>query len=146
VSFSAGTSTRTITVVPVANTNLHAPVIVQLKLLPGANYSVGTQSNANVVIYPSQTANGTGLTGFYYTNSSTTYSSTTNFNPANLITNQIDPVIDFVWVGTNFSPNLSNGLYSVRWVGQVQPQYSETYYFDVLSDDGVKLWSTTSCS
>ena len=140
MSFPAGTSTRTITVVPVANTNLQAPVIVQLKLLPGANYSVGTQSNANVVIYPSQTANGTGLTGLYYTNSSTTYTSTNNFNPSNLITNRIDPAIDFVWVGTNFSPNLSNGLYSVRWVGQVESQYSETYYFDVLSDDGVKLW------
>jgi len=140
VSFPAGTSTKTITVVPMANTNLQAPVIVQLQLLPGANYSVGTQSNASVVIYPSPTANGAGLTGFYYTNSSTTYSSTNNFNPVNLITNKIDPAIDFVWVGTNFTPNLSNGLYSVRWVGQVQPQYSETYYFDVLSDDGVKLW------
>ena len=35
---------------------------------------------------------------------------------------------------------MSNGLYSVRWTGQIQPQYSESYVFDVLSDDGVKLW------
>src|SRR6185436_18616007 len=28
----------------------------------------------------------------------------------------------------------------VRWVGQVQPQYSETYYFVANTDDGVKLW------
>jgi len=35
---------------------------------------------------------------------------------------------------------LSNGLYSVRWTGQVQPQYSETYFFVVNSDDGCKLW------
>ncbi|HEX7577445.1 MAG TPA: PA14 domain-containing protein, partial [Verrucomicrobiae bacterium] len=80
------------------------------------------------------------MTGYYFTNSSTTYSSGNNFNPANLITNRIDPVIDFVWGGTNRSPNLSNGLYSVRWVGQVQPQYSETYFFDVRSDDGCRLW------
>ena len=141
VSFPAGTSAKVINVVPMANTNLQVPVIVQLNLMPGANYSVGTQSNASVVIYPSPTANGTGLTGYYFTNSSTTYSSTNNFNPAKLITNRIDPVIDFIWGGTNNpTPNLSNGLYSVRWVGQVQPQYSETYFFDVRSDDGCRLW------
>ena len=138
VSFPAGTSTKTITVVPLANTNLQAPVIVQLKLLPGTNYTVGTQSNASVLIYPSPTCtNGTGLTGQYYTNSSTTYANAANF--ANLITNRIDPVIDFTWTNGTL-PNLSNGLYSVRWIGQVQPQYSDTYNFDVLSDDGVKLW------
>jgi len=30
--------------------------------------------------------------------------------------------------------------FGVRWQGQVQPQYSETYYFDVVADDGVMLW------
>ena len=38
------------------------------------------------------------------------------------------------------SPNLSNGYYTVRWTGQVQPQFSETYFFDVSSDDGCRLW------
>ena len=37
-------------------------------------------------------------------------------------------------------PNLSNGAYCVRWTGQVQPQFSETYFFDVKSDDGCRLW------
>ena len=139
VNLPAGTSAKTITVVPLANTNLPAPAIVQLKLLPGTNYTVGAQSNANVLIYPSPTANGTGLTGLYFTNASSTYSSNANFNPANLITNRIDPTIDFTWPNGT-SPNLSNGLYSVRWTGQVQPQYSDTYYFDVYSDDGCLLW------
>ena len=140
VSFSAGTSTQTINVVPLANTNLQAPVIVQVQLLPGTNYSVGTQSNANVVIYPSPTAKGTGLTGQYFTNASSTYASSANFNPANLITNRLDPVINFVW-GNNTSPIPNGGgYYCVRWTGQVQPQYSETYYFDAYTDDGVKLW------
>ncbi len=30
--------------------------------------------------------------------------------------------------------------YVVRWLGQVQPQYSETYYFVTRTNDGVKLW------
>ena len=140
VTLAAGVGATNISVTPLANTNLHTPVIAQLQLLAGAGYTVSAGSNAAVVIYPSPTPTGTGLTGYYYTNSSTTYSSTNNFRPANLITNRLDPVIDFVWGGTNPPPSLSNGLYSVRWTGQVQPQYSETYFFDVKSDDGVKLW------
>ena len=139
ITLPAGTSSATITLTPLANTNRQTPVIAQLQLLSGANYTIGTQSNAAVVIYPSPTASGTGLFGQYFTNSSTTYSSTTNFNSTNLFLTRIDPGIDFTWTNGT-SPNLSNGLYSVRWTGQVQPQYSETYYFDVLSDDGVKLW------
>ncbi len=125
---------------PLANTNLHAPVIAQMQLAPGTNYLVGSASNASVVIYPSPTAAGSGLMGHYYTNSSTTYTNAANFNPTNLFLTRLDPVIDFIWGPTNPPPNLSNGLYSVRWTGQVQPQYSETYFFDVRSDDGCKLW------
>jgi uncharacterized protein (DUF1800 family) len=142
VTFSAGTSSRTTSLTPLANTNRPAPVIAQWRLLTGTGYSVSTTSNASVVIYPSVTANGTGLFAQYFTNSSTTYTNGLNFNTTNLlnpITNRIDPVIDFNWTNGT-SPNLSNGLYCVRWTGQIQPQYSETYYFDVRSDDGVKLW------
>jgi uncharacterized protein (DUF1800 family) len=139
VTLGVGVSSQTITVTPMADTNLATPVLAQLQLAQGVNYAVGAQSNATVVIYPSPTASGSGLLGEYFTNSSTTYSSTNNFNPANLITNRIDPAIDFIWPNGT-SPNLSNGLYCVRWTGQVQPQFSESYIFDVLSDDGVKLW------
>ena len=30
--------------------------------------------------------------------------------------------------------------FSARWVGQVQPRFSETYTFTTVSDDGVRLW------
>ncbi|MGA2244695.1 MAG: DUF1800 family protein [Verrucomicrobiota bacterium] len=136
----AGASTATFTLTPLANTNLQTPAIAQLQLLPGADYTVGAQSNAAVVIYPSPAATGSGLLGQYYTNSSTTYTNSNNFNPTNLFFTRVDPVIDFVWGGTNPPPNLSNGLYSVRWTGQVQPQFSGTYVFGVQSDDGCRLW------
>ena len=139
VLLSPGMTSKTIFVTPLANTNRQVPVIAQLTLLPGTNYSLDAQNSANIVIYPSATANGTGLQASYYTNSSATYSSTNNFNPNNLILTRTDPVIDFNWTN-GVSPNLSNGLYTVRWTGQIVPQYSETYYFDTLTDDGVKLW------
>ncbi len=62
-----------------------------------------------------------------------------NFNPTNLFLTRVDPTVDFVWTN-GVTPNLSNGLYSVRWTGQIQPQFSETYIFDVRSDDGARLW------
>ena len=85
VTLAAGVSSQTITLTPMADTNLPVPVVVQLDLLPGANYTVGAPSNADVVIYPSSTARGTGLFGQYYTNSSTTYTNSRNFNPTNTL-------------------------------------------------------------
>jgi uncharacterized protein (DUF1800 family) len=139
VLLEAGQNSQTINLVPLADTNLAAPVLAQLQLLPGPGYTTGASSNAAVVIYPSPTATGTGLLGQYYTNSSTTYTNSENFNPTNLFLTRIDPVIDFVW-SNGMSPNLSNGYYSVRWTGQIQPQFSDTYTFDARTDDGCMLW------
>ncbi len=138
VTLPVGTSSANITLLPLANPSLQAPVIAQLQLLPGANYFVGSPSNAAVVIYPSPTASGAGLLGQYYTNSSTTYTSTNNFNPTNLFLTRVDPTVDFNWTNGT-SPDLSNGLYSVRWTGQIEPQFSDLYVFAVESDDGCRL-------
>jgi uncharacterized protein (DUF1800 family) len=134
----AGAGSKTITVTPRANTSLLAPVVAMLKVLPGTGYTVGVFSNASVTIYPSQTPAGTGLTGTYYTNSSATYASSANFNPANLMITRVDTNVDFTWSST--LPFVNSGYFCVRWTGQVQPQYSETYYFVANTDDGVKLW------
>ena len=139
VTLAAGVSSQKITLTPLANMNSLAPVIATLQVSAGSGYTVGAPSNASVVIYPSPTANGGGLMGHYYTNSSTSYTNSANFTPTNLFLTRLDPTVDFIWT-TNLTPNLSNGNYTVRWTGQVQPQYSETYVFDVNSDDGVKLW------
>ena len=140
VYFPAGSSSQAILVHPLFNPNLQAPVLAPLQVLPGTGYTVSSSNKASIVIYPSPTATGTGLLGRYFTNSSTTYSSSLNFNPANLILTRVDPTVDFVWGNnTNPIPN-SGGYYCVRWTGQVQPQYSETYYFDANSDDGVRVW------
>ena len=137
--FPVGVSSQTISLTPLPNTNRMTPVLAMLKLQPGANYTLGTASNASIVIYPSQTPQGTGLTGQYFTNSSSTYSNSINFNPANLRLTRLDTNIDFLW-GTTAAPITNNGYYTVRWTGQIQPQYSETYTFDTYTDDGVRLW------
>jgi hypothetical protein len=134
----AGTTSKAITLLPRANTNLLAPVVATLNVLPGTGYTVSTFGNASITIYPSPTPTGTGLTGYYYTNASSTYSSGANFNAANLRITRVDTNVDFTW--STSSPFANGGYFCIRWLGQVQPQYSETYYFVANTDDGVKLW------
>ncbi|PWU10217.1 MAG: hypothetical protein C5B50_25950, partial [Verrucomicrobia bacterium] len=139
IYFPVGISSIPFVLMPLANTNRLSPAVATLRLLSGPGYTLGPSTNASVVIYPTATPTGTGLLGQYFTNASTTYSSSINFNPANLVMTNIDPAIDFTW-GTTTNPIPNNGYYCVRWTGQVMPQYSETYYFDANTDDGVKLW------
>src|SRR5262249_33617173 len=122
-----------------ANTNRLTPVIATVQVLAGSGYTVGAANSGSIVIYPSATPSGTGLMGAYYTNSSATYSNSANFNPTNLVMTRVDPVVDFTW-GTATNPFTNGGYYTVRWTGQVEPEYSETYYFDANTDDGVRLW------
>ena len=133
-----GVNSKTITLVPLANTNRLTPAVSQLNVLPGTGYTVGAVSSASITIYPSQAPAGTGLTGDYYTNSSAAYASSANFNPANLQFSRMDTNVNFTFSPT--TPFTNNGYFCVRWTGQVEPEYSEMYYFVANTDDGVKLW------
>ena len=138
VTLPPGASSKAITLTPLANAARMAPVVAQLNVLPGNGYTVGAFNSAGVTIYPSSTPTGTGLTGNYYTNSSSTYTSSANFNPANFMFSRVDSNIDFTFSTT--TPFANKGYFCVRWTGQVEPQYSEPYYFVANTDDGVKLW------
>jgi len=74
---------------------------------------------------------GDGLTAVYYNNADLTGTSAT----------RVDPAIAFNWAdGASPAAGIAPYTYSVRWTGQVQPRYSETYTFSTVSDDGVRLW------
>ena len=45
-----------------------------------------------------------------------------------------------IWGAGTPDPLIQPDTFSVRWTGQVQPQYSETYTFNVTADDGCALW------
>lgn len=139
VSFPIGVTSMTINLTPLANNTRLSPAIAMMKVIGGMGYTIGNSSNASVVIYPSPTGTGTGLLGQYYTNSSATYSNAANFNPTNLIFTRLDPAVNFIW--SNTAPPITNATqYTIRWSGQLQPQFSETYTFDTKTGDGVKLW------
>jgi hypothetical protein len=73
---------------------------------------------------------GTGLRGDYYTGE--------NFDK--FVLTRIDPVIDFGWGDTAPDQALPNNSFSIRWTGDVSAQFTETYSFYTITDDGLRLW------
>lgn len=76
------------------------------------------------------TGTGAGLLGQYYTG--------TNFQT--LVTTRIDATVGFNWGTTAPAPGIPSTGYSVRWTGQVEALYTQTYTFSTTSDDGARLW------
>lgn len=53
---------------------------------------------------------------------------------------RIDPTIDFDWGSGSPDPSIGADTFSARWLGTVEPIYTETYTFHALTDDGFRLW------
>ena len=51
-----------------------------------------------------------------------------------------DAKVCFNWQSGGKAAGLPSDNFSVRWVGQVQPEHSETYTFYTQADDGTRLW------
>ncbi len=78
---------------------------------------------------------GTGLTGQYYAN----HTSAQDFSGSPTLT-RIDPDINFNWGTTGPDPSIGQTVYTVRWTGCIQPQFSETYTLSDTADDGTRLF------
>ncbi|MDQ6656152.1 MAG: DUF1800 family protein, partial [Verrucomicrobiota bacterium] len=143
VTFLPRVSSVKIPIVPLANPARQSNATVTLQALSGGGYTVGSPNAASVVISPAGVANGTGLTGYYYNSTSTAINagySANLFLPANLRLTRNDATVDYVWNNVSPGAGVNATYYTVRWLGQVQPQYSGTYYFVTKTNDGVKLW------
>jgi hypothetical protein len=92
---------------------------------------------------PPAPGTGTGLLGVYYTNAA--YTTTTPPSPFTgyPVEERTDATVNFDF-GTGSFDNVnfldSTDYFQVRWVGQVEPLYSQTYTFFATSDDGQRLW------
>lgn len=83
-----------------------------------------------IVTAPAIIGNWNGLVGSYFQNITLTSPSV----------NVVDKNIDFVWWLNAPLAAIAWDNFSVRWEGQIQAQYSETYTFTTTSDDWVRLW------
>jgi hypothetical protein len=74
---------------------------------------------------------GGGIRGDYYNG--------TNFETYRLT--RTDDQINFTWAdGVSPDPLVNDNQFSVRWTGQIEAAFTETYTFYTNSDDGVRLW------
>ena len=53
---------------------------------------------------------------------------------------RIDSTVNFNWAAGSPDASIGPDTFSARWVGELLPQYSQTYTFYTTSDDGVRLW------
>ncbi len=75
-------------------------------------------------------ARGTGLRGDYYTGE--------NFDKLELT--RIDPQVDFGWGGSPPNEKVGGSNISIRWTGDVSAQFTDTYTFYTITDDGIRVW------
>ncbi|MFC1795104.1 sugar-binding protein, partial [Planctomycetota bacterium] len=74
---------------------------------------------------------GGGLRADYYTGS----------DFGTFILTRTDPQIDFTWFDPDApDPAVGDNDFSIRWTGEVEAGYTETYTFYPKTDDGVRLW------
>ena len=124
----ATTSTLAIPTAQVTNAGAYSVVITD-----AGNLSVTSQ---DALLTVGTLGTGIGLTGDYY---SFATDGVNNFVGVPTIT-RTDGTVNFDWGNDSPDPFISADDFMVRWHGQVQPFYSQTYTFTVRSDDGARLW------
>ncbi len=53
---------------------------------------------------------------------------------------RVDPRIDFNWADRDPVAGVSRSQYSVRWQGQLKPDFTETYTIYVTGDEPMRVW------
>ena len=125
---STPTTTSPVYQGPIAVTNS-----LSLKCRAFKTGAVSTPVVSATFVNSQDVGNGTGLLGEYFAEQYLTY-----YNPPTLT--RVDSTINFDWDSSPPDPSIGMVVYTVRWTGAVQPQFSETYTFATTTDDGVRLW------
>ncbi|MEN8904924.1 MAG: PA14 domain-containing protein [Clostridiales bacterium] len=82
----------------------------------------------DIVEFQGAEGQGTGLNGYYYDNKDL---------KGDPVMDRIDSVIDFEW--EDEGPVQKKDEFSIKWIGFIEPAYSEEYTFFITSDDGCRL-------
>lgn len=99
----------------------------QLKAVNSAGSSAPVSASASTQV---ALGNGSGLLGEYY--------DTINFSGTRIL--RTDGTINFDWSTGSPISGIGADTFSIRWTGQIEPLYNNTYTFYTTSDDGVRLW------
>lgn len=98
----------------------------------GAN--LGFPRTATVTIVdddgPPTPGDGNGLLGEYYD----------NIDFTGFVLERTDATVNFNWGQGSPAGGVGADTFSVRWTGEVEPFYNETYTFYSTADDGTRVW------
>ncbi|HEX4793536.1 MAG TPA: LamG-like jellyroll fold domain-containing protein, partial [Humisphaera sp.] len=119
---------KTWNLIGTATVTMTGTVLIGLAVTSTTTLAVANARFDNVTV--SATGTGTGLLADYY--AAPTFSS--------YKLSRLDSSVNFNWSPTPPDPSVGPNNFSVRWVGSVQPLYTETYTFFVTAADGVRLW------
>ena len=149
VTFGLGVNSVVVQIAPKGDAAVESPEAAILTLAADANYVLGGQRTAAVIINDRTSATGNGLRARFYNEA-------TNLNPngtggvAPAFTNQaatrIDPVVDYTWADSTTkgvgSPDalVNTDYFACRWTGEVLPAYSQVYTFTIIHNRCARLW------
>ena len=85
---------------------------------------------AAVTVTPVVAGTGNGLAAVYFNNAT---------SPGTSIV-RTDATVNFNFGSGSPDPFIAADTFSARWIGAIEPRFSETYTFITTSDDGVRLW------
>jgi hypothetical protein len=57
-----------------------------------------------------------------------------------LVFSRLDTTVNFLWDKAAPATSLPADFFGVRWLGYIEPAFSEEHFFQVNSDDGFRLW------
>ena len=140
VTLPMGVNSATLSVTPLASSHLLAGTPVVAAVAPSSAYQPGASGSATVILYPSTTPAGTGLTGFYYASSGTNYADTANFSPATLQVTRTDPQVNFYWGTGQPYTQVRRNNFSASWDGQIAPASTGNYLFALQADAGARMY------
>lgn len=81
---------------------------------------------------------GIGLRGAYCNRSGANFTVPCTSNPDVV---RIDPTVNFSHGSAGWpAPGIGRNTFSVRWTGQIQAQYTESYRIHMISDEGIRVW------
>jgi hypothetical protein len=150
VALGIGVNTAAVTLIPLADSALESPEAVIITIAPGVAYQAGAPSAAGALIKDNVTANGMGLRAEFF-NEATNLNGDGTIPPGvapaftNRVLSRIDPTVDYDWVGStpgvgSPSSGVNVDYFASRWSGEVLPEFSQIYTFEIEENRCARLW------
>jgi uncharacterized protein (DUF1800 family) len=148
VTLPFGVNSAAVTIVPLLDTSIESPESVVLTVSSGPDYTPPSQAAA-LLIHDRSARNGIGLSGRYWNEVASGGNAISGSNPAKFAgipaLTRTDATVEFTWLGTvnggSPAPLIVNGeRFSVRWTGEVLPEFSQIYTFFFTADDAARVW------